>query len=250
MKKFLAAILCLCVLLGTCVMGVSAADKVYALTLGVHKYSVNNTPSDGSGVASVSYTRHKDGSTGNANHLYDVTPGEVFTVETKLKEGQEGYYTFVAWLDENGVIVGETQKMEVTMDSSKTLIAAYAEVSNRYIASYSIIDGDGKISASSNRVNFQGEDCISVLEGADVTFKFTPAKENYAVRMELNGQRVSIVAYSVRTLVDAVKGGQIKDAFNAIVNFVKYCMGKEATYTVKNVHDDVDFAVKFVKTAF
>lgn len=249
MKKIIAAILCLCLLMGTCVMGVSAAEKVYSLTMGVHKYSVNNTVSDGAGIASVTYVRQKDGSTGSANRLYDIEKGEKFTVTTALKEGQEAYYAFLGWIDMDGVIISHDYTIEVTMDSSKAVFAVYTECADRYVVSYGY-SGTGKVSASSDRVSFPGTDCISVLKGASVTFKFTPAKDCYAVYVKVDGQKVSMLGYSLRSLKTAVTDGKIKDVFSAIINYVKFLLGKEATYTIENVQADCTFEVGFMKPYF
>ena len=53
MKKVLAFVLCVIFtfgVFGVCANAETATEKVYALTMGVHKYSANNTVSDGSGV--------------------------------------------------------------------------------------------------------------------------------------------------------------------------------------------------------
>ena len=70
MKRVLALVMTLCLAFTTVSFAARGADKYYALTMGVHKYAGNNTVVDASGIASVTYYRHKDGSTGSANHIY------------------------------------------------------------------------------------------------------------------------------------------------------------------------------------
>lgn len=249
MKKILAAILCFCLLLGTCAMGVSAAEKVYSLTMGVHKYSVNSTVSDGADIATVTYTRQKDGSTGSANRLYDIENGEKFTVSTALKDGQEAFYAFLGWMDMDGAIISHETTIELTMDCSKAVFAVYTECANRYVISYSYT-GTGSVSASCNKTAYAGTDCLSVMHGSSVTFKMSPSKDFYVSTIKVDGEKVSMLSYSVRTLKAAVSDGNIKGVFNAIINYVKFLMGKEATYTLENVTADHTFAVSFQRPYF
>lgn len=249
MKKMIAVILCLCMLAGACVTGVCAAEKVYSLTMGVHKYSVNNTVSDGADIADVTYVRQKDGSTGSANRLYDIEKDEKFTVTTELKAGQEAYYSFLGWIDMDGVIISHAYTIELTMDESKAVFAVYTECADRFMVSYGC-SGVGKVSASSDRVSYAGPDCISVLKGASVTFKFTPSKDYYAVYLKVDGQKVSMLGYSLRALKTAIADGNIKNVFSAIVNYVKFLLGKEASYTIEDVQKDFTFEVGFMRPFF
>lgn len=249
MKKILAAMLCFCLLLGTCMLGSSAADKVYSLTMGVHKYSVNNTVSDGADIATVTYTRQKDGSTGSANRLYDIEKDEKFTVTTAIKDGQEAYYAFLGWIDMDGALISHETTIELTMDSSKAVFAVYTECANRYVITYTCT-GTGSVSASCNKTAYPGVDCMSVMHGSSVTFKMSPSKDFYVSTIKVDGEKVSMLAYSVRTLKKAVSDGNVKGAFNAVLNYVKFLLGKDATYTLENITADHTFAVSFQRPYF
>lgn len=249
MKKFLALVMTLCLLACTGSVAASGAEKVYALTMGVYKYSANSTVSDGSGVATVTYLRRKDGSTGSANRIYDIESGEVFTLTTAVQEGQEAVYTFLCWLDENGAVIGKEPTLELTMDSSKAAFAAYAEIADRHVLTYTVV-GDGKVSVSSDRPLMQGDGCVSVLHGARADIRFTPGKDYTAFSLKVDGRKVSFLANAFGTLSAAVKAGKIKDAFNALFNIVNFFIGNEAVYTISSVETDVAVEVSFMKSAF
>ena len=249
MKKLLALVMTLCLLACIGSVAASGADKVYALTMGVHKYSVNNTVSDGSSVASVTYVRHKDGSTGSANRIYDIEQGETFTLTTAVKAGQEDFYTFVCWIDENGSIIGDEPTLELTIERSGAAFATYAENANRHVLTYTVV-GEGKISVSSDREPMQGEGCVSILHGASAEIRFTPAADYATYYVKVDGKKVSFLANAGGALADAVKAGKIKDAFNALLNIVRFFIGMEAVYTIPVVDHDVTFEVGFMKSAF
>ena len=255
MKKILAFVLCMIFAFGTLCIGASAAEestepeKVYALTMGIHKYSVNNTVTDGAGVASLTFLRHSTGEEGSQNKIFDVKKGEKFTLTTKLNDGMEKFYSFVAWVDGKGVVLGTDTSIEITVDSSVAVFATYAETATRYMVTYSHI-GEGNISVSSNMPMQQGDGCVSVLEGADVTFKFTPA-ENFSVyTIKLDGRRVDMLTYSVERFIRFIKEGEIKTAFEAIINFFKIWLGKEGVFEVENVETNLVFEVGFMEPYF
>ncbi len=252
MKKVLAFVLCVIFtfgVFGVCANAETATEKVYALTMGVHKYSVNNTVSDGSGVAVVSFKRNSTGEEGSLNKIYDITKGETFTLTTQVKEGLESFYAFVAWVDGDGVVLGKEPTIEITVDASKAVFATYAENASRYNIEYSHV-GEGSVSVSSNFPMQQGEGTVSVMSGADATIKFSPA-ENYSVYfVKVNGEKFNMFKYACDRFVAFIKDGNIKDAFSEIVNFVKILIGKEGTLVIENIAEDYTFEVGFIKPAF
>lgn len=247
MKRLFAFLLVICLLLcGT--LGVCAADKVYALTMGVHKHSANNTVSDGASVATVRYTRLKTGETGSADKIFDVASGEEFDLTSTPVDGQEDYYTFIGWFDGNGVLISQEATLHVVFtDKSQAFFAGYAEAANRCVFTYLCTSGEGKLSVSSDKPLQQGDQCASVVCGANVTVSFAPAKNYITTYLRVNGRRVSMTANTARMLSLAVKSGKIKDVFNALVNYVKYWIGKEAKFTVENVTCDTTFEVGFIQ---
>ena len=249
MKRVLSLLMTLCLLVSLGSVAAEGADKVYALTMGVHKYAVNNTVVDASGVASVTYVRHKDGTTGCANRLYDVGYGETFTLTTAVKEGQEDYYTFVCWLDERGVVIGRETTLDLTIDGSKTAFAAYVETADRHLATYKIV-GEGSVCVSSDYEVFQGDGCASLLHGARADFRFTPAKGYAAYYVKIDGEKVSFLANAFGTFSAAVKEKRIKDAFNALLNVMRFFIGGQAVYSVPVVDRDMTFEVGFMKSVF
>lgn len=250
MKKFLAIVLCLIFTLGAFSVCASAADeKVYALTMGVHKYSVNNTVSDGSNVATVTFTRTSTGETGSQDKIFDIAKDETFTLTTSVKEGMENFYSFIAWIDGDGVVLGKEPTLEVTVDSSKAVFAAYVENASRHTITYSH-KGEGSVSVSSNLPMQQGDAAVSVMNGANAVIKFSPA-ENYSVYIiKLNGEKFNMFTYACDRFVRFIKDGNIKDAFNEIINFFKIWAGKEGTLVLENVDKDYTFEVGFIKPAF
>ncbi len=248
MKKVLALVMTLCLLACMGSVAASGAGRVYALTMGVHKYSVNSTPADGGSIATVTYLRHKDGSTGSANRIYDIEAGETFTLTTAVKAGQEDYFTFLCWLDEKGAIIGKEPTLELTIDGSKAAFAAYAENADRHLLTYTVV-GSGKVSVSSDRPLMQGDGCVSLLHGASASIRFTPALGYSTYYLKVNGEKVSFLQNAFGTLSAAVKGGKIKDVFNAALNFVRFFIGMEAVYTIPSVEKDTTFEVGFMKSA-
>ncbi len=249
MKRVLALAATLCLLVCMGAVAVHGADKVYALTMGVHKYSADSTVSDGSGVASVTYKRHKDGSTGSTNRIYDVERGETFTLTTAVKEGQETFFTFIGWLDENGSVIGTETTLELTIDSSKAAFAAYVENADRHVLTYTVV-GEGKVAVSSDHPVFQGDGCVSLLHGASAEIRFTPAENHSTYYLKVDGRRVSFLRNAFGALAAAVKDGQVKDAFSALVNIVRFFIGGEAVYTIPVVEADCTFEVGFMKPFF
>ena len=249
MKKPLAILLAVCTLVCAFSIGVTAAEKVFALTMGVHQYSVNSTVSDGSDIASVIYTRHKTGAIGSANRIYDIQNGEQFTLTTAVKEGQETYYAFIGWLDADGAVISTEPTLELTMDSSKTAIAAYSEIADRHVLTYSVA-GEGSVSVSSDHKLYEGEGCVSILHGASASIKMTPAKNHSIFYLKVNGQKVGFLQNAVSALRDAAQSGNFKNILNALVNVVKFCLGKDAVYTIPSVEADTTFEVGFLKPYF
>ncbi len=248
MKRLLALAMTLCLLVCTGSVAVEGADKVYALTMGVRRYSADNAVIDG-GVATVTYTRHKDGSTGSAGRIYDISSGETFTLTTAVREEQKNFYAFVGWLDENGALIGTQTTLEVTMDSSKAAFAVYAENADRHVLTYTVV-GEGKVSVSSDHPVETGVGCASILHGASALVAFAPAKGYSAYYVKVDGQKVSFLHNACGTLSDAVKSGRIRDAFNALVNIVRFFLGGEAVYTIPVVQADMTFEVGFIKPFF
>lgn len=248
MKRILALAVALCLLCCTCAVAVSGADKVYALTMGVHRYAANNTVTDGSGVASVTYFRHKDGTSGSANHIYNVESGERFTLTTAVKEGQENNFSFLCWLDMDGVVIGRETTLELTIDSSKAAFAVYVENADRHLLTYKVV-GEGKVSVFSDLPVFQGDDCVSLLHGARAEIHFTPAKAYTAYYLKVNGQKVSFFANAFDAFDSALKARAFRDAFGALLNMAKFVIGLEAVYTISPIEADVTFEVGFMKSA-
>ncbi len=248
MKRSASLLLVVCLLLCTCMTGAQAAEnKVYALTMGVHKYAANHTVTDGSSIGKVTYLRHKDGSTGSVNRIYDIEPGEKFTLTTELNPDQKGFYTFVCWLDIDSAIVSSDPVLEVTMDSSKAYFAAYAENASRHLVTYKVTDGEGSVSIASDRGIYTGVGCASVLHGASATVKISPAKEYSAYALVVGGKRVSMLGYTARSLAHAAKSADFKGVFQAILNCVKYLIGLDATYTIPSVTEDILVEISFFK---
>ena len=184
MKRILAFILCIIMTFGAFSVFANAATveddgKLYAVTMGIRKYSANETVESADGFASVTYTRHSTGETGSQDKIYNVKKGETFTLTTKLNEGLENFYTFVAWVDGKGIILSKETSIEVTVDASVAVFAAYAENTSRHTVVYSVI-GEGEVSVSSNLPLQSADGIVSVMEGANVTFEFTP-EEEYSV---------------------------------------------------------------------
>ena len=248
MKRTAALLLTMCVLLCTCMIGAAAdGNKVYALTMGVHKYAANHTVRDGSSIAEVIYVRRKDGTEGSANCIYDIEPGETFTLKTKLKDNQKDFYTFCCWLDINSEIISTDPEIEVVMDSSKAFFAAYVESTGRHVVTYRVADGKGSVSLSSNREIYQGKGCASVLHGASATIKFSPDGAYSTYALTVNGQRVSMLAFTVRGLVREAKEADVKGLFNVLFNYIKYLLGWDAAYTIDEITDDTLIEVRFTK---
>ena len=248
MKRLIALILCACMLVCAVCFGAHAEGKTYALTMGVHKYAANHTVTDGSAIAEVTYLRHKDGSQGSANRIYDIEEGEVFTITTAVKAGQEENYAFVAWLDINSVIVSRETTIEVVMDRSQAYFATYVETIDRHVVTCRVADGEGSIAAvSSDKELYLGDGCASVLHGASVTVRFTPAKNYSVYALTVDGMRVSMAANTLRSFGAALKKADFKGMFNALVNHVKFLIGKDATYTIPEILDDTLVEVRFIK---
>ena len=106
MKRFISIVLTVSLLVCCGIVGVQAG-KVYALTMGVRKYSANSTVTDGSSIATVRYTRLSDGTSGVADKIFDVQPGEEFELTTMPAEEQAERYAFIGWFDGNGVLLSE-----------------------------------------------------------------------------------------------------------------------------------------------
>lgn len=249
MKRILALVMTLCLLLSAGAVAAEGADKVYALTMGVHKYAGNNTVTDASGVASVTYYRHKDGSTGSANRIYDVESGERFTLTTAVREGQEEFFSFLCWLDEYGRVIGNEPTLEVTVEQSTAAFATYVENASRHLLTYKIV-GEGSVSVSSDHQVFSGDGCASLLHGASAEIHFTPAKNYSTYYLKVDGQKIPFLPNALDRLGSAVRSGKIKSVFNALLNIVKFYIGREAIYTISSVEDDCTFEVGFMKTPF
>ena len=136
MKRTAAFILAFCLLFSCGVTCTQAADKVYALTMGVRRQDVNQTVSDGASVAVVTYTRLKDGTSGSANKIFDVEYGEVFYLQTRLISGQEDRYVFLGWFDGDGVLLSHASDLRVEIDGSKAVFAAYGEIAAHSLFTY------------------------------------------------------------------------------------------------------------------
>ncbi|MBQ7540752.1 MAG: hypothetical protein IJT44_00500 [Clostridia bacterium] len=249
MKKTIAVLLAFCTVFSMLSLAAHAAEKVYALTMGVHRYAANSTVADGSDIAEVTYTRHATGETGSADRIYDVRAGETFTLETAVKAEMADYFMFIAWLDVNGEIIGREPTLELTMDSSKAAFATYAEIADRHVLTYTVV-GEGTVSVSSDLKLKDGDGCVSVLHGARASVKFTPAKGYSASYIKVDGDRVSFLQNATAALGDAIRSGKIKSVFNALLNIVKYYIGKEAVYTIASVKSDMTFEVGFTKPYF
>lgn len=249
MKRITAFFLTACLLVCSGLVAVRAADKVYALTMGVRKYDLNNTVSDGASVATVTYKRLLDGSTGSANVLFDIAPGEEFILTSAVAQGQENHYAFLGWFDGDGVLLTREAELSVTMDRSQARFAAYVEIADRHLVTYSCV-GEGKISVSSNRELQQGVGCASVLHNSSVTFTFTPAKNYSVYYIKLNDKKVTMLAYTWNALQSAVGKGDFKGVFNVLLNHIKFLLAKETKYTVESVTDDITFEVGFMKPYF
>lgn len=243
MKRIFA--FCMALVLMMSVLAFGASAKVYALTMGVHKYGANNTVSDGSDIATVTYFRHKDESTGTQNKIYDIEFGEVFTLTTAVKEGKENEYVFCGWLNQDGEIISTSDTITLTFDGSKTAIAVYAESASRYVLTYLVQKGEGSLSVSSNRPLYQGDECVSIFGGADATIKFTPGK-GYSVRyIRVNGRDQSFVLNNFDTMESCLLNKDIKGFFNGFLNLIKYLIHQEATFTIRNIEADTLFEIGF-----
>lgn len=249
MKRIIALLLCTCTLAcSLCIVAHAENKKVYALTMGVHKYAANHTVTDGSSIAEVKYLRHKDGTEGSTDRIYDIEEGEVFTLTTAVKEGQEDKFTFVAWLDINSEIISRETTIEVVMDRSKAYFATYVETLDRHVVTTCVAHGEGSISAvSSSRELYIGDGCASVLHGASATVKFSPAKGYSTYALAVDGVRVSMIGNTARSFFAAMKKADFKGMFNALLNHIKYLIGKEATYTIPEILDDTLVEVSFIK---
>ncbi len=249
MKKVLALVMTLCLL--ACMGSVAAegAVKVYSLTMGVYKHAANSTVSDGSGVASVTYVRHSNGTTGSANRIYDVAEGETFTLTTAVREGQEDFYSFLCWLDEKGSVIGSEPTLELTMDGSKTAFAAYVEIADRHIVTYTIV-GEGSVTVSSDHEVFQGVGCASLLHGASAVIRFSPAADYATAYLKVNGEKVSLLSNAFSALSAAVKERSFKAFLNALLNVVKFFVSRDVVYSIPCVEQDVSLEVGFTKSAF
>ena len=246
MKRILSLMLTVCLLAYCGMAGTQAADKVYALTMGVHIFNANSTVTDGSSIATVRYMRLSDGTSGVADKVFDVQPGEEFDLATEPAEGQAERYAFIGWFDGNGVLLSEEETIHVVMDSSKAVFAGYVEITRRCILTC-IWDGEGSLSASSDRLLEQGDGCITLLGGANATVTIRPANRFSGYTMKLNGKRVTMIENTVRMLSAAVEKKSIKGVFNAIVNHVRFLLAADARYTIENITEDTTFEVRFKK---
>ncbi len=247
MKRVLALVMTLCLAFTTVSFAARGADKYYALTMGVHKYAGNNTVVDASGIASVTYYRHKDGSTGSANHIYDIAEGEQFTLTTEIRQEQKEFFTFLCWLDEYGTVIGKEPTLEITVDRSRAAFATYVENASRHLLTYKIV-GEGSVSVSSDHQVFSGYGCVSLLHGASAEIHFAPGKGGSAYYIKVDGEKVAFLPNALEQLGAAVKGGKIKAVFQALLNIVKFYIGKEAVYTIKRVEHDCTFEVGFMRS--
>ena len=249
MKRVWAFVMAACLLLCCGIVGVQAADKVYALTMGVRKYNANNTSTDGSAIAVVRYTRLSDGTSGTVNKLFDIQPGEEFVLTSAPAEGQAAYYAFVGWFDGDGAQISKEETLRIVMDGSKAVFAGYAETADRYVLMYTCV-GEGKLSVSSDRFLQQGDGCVSVMSGASATVTITPAK-NYSVYfIKVNGEKVTMFANTAQVLSAAAQRRDVKGVFRALVNYVKFLLAKETKYTIATITGDTTFEVGFMKPYF
>ena len=246
MKRFFAFFLSVCLLFSCGLIGVQAADKVYALTMGVRKYDANSTVSDGSSIAVVQYSRLSDGTSGSVNKIFDIAPGEEFDLSSTLAEGQSEQYAFIGWFDGNGALLSKEKILHLTIDRSKAVFAGYVEIANRHILTYSYV-GEGKISVSSNRAMQPGDGCASLLDGASATITFTPAKNYSVFFIKVNGQKVTMLGQTVHMLSAAVQDKNVKGIFITLLNYVKFLLAKETKYTIENITADTTFEVGFIK---
>ena len=249
MKKTIAILLTFCIAFSALAFGAYADDKVYALTMGVYKYAANHTVSDGGDIATVTYLRHSTGETGSANHLYDVRAGEVFTLTTAVNADQEAYYAFNCWLDMRGAIISYEPTLEITIDGSTAVFAAYTERADRHLVTC-VIHGEGSVSFSSDHRIEQGIECATIMHGASVSIKLTPAKKYCVTGIKVNGEKVSFMKNAFTQVGNAVQTGKIKNVFNALLNIVKFCIGKDVVYTIPSITADTTFEVTFYKSFF
>lgn len=248
MKRVLTILITLCML--ACMGSVAAegAVKVYALTMGVRRNAVNNTVVDASSIATVTYVRHLNGTTGSADRIYDVMEGETFTLTTAVKEGQEDFYAFLCWIDEKGAVIGQETTLELTMDSSKAAFATYVEAASRHLVTYKIV-GEGSVSVSSDREVIQGVGCASLLHGASAKIRFLPARGYSTYYLKVNGEKVSFQSNPIPDFYAAVKAGGIKNILGALLKVVKYFLNRETVYTIPCVDQDITIEVGFMKAA-
>ena len=241
--------LAVCLLACCGIIGVQAADKVYALTMGVRKYSANSTVSDGSSIATIHYTRLSDGTSGVADKIFDVQPGEAFTLTTEPAVEQIERYAFIGWFDGNGVLLSTDETIYVVVDRSTAVFAGYVEIAARRILTYTWT-GEGSLSASSDRLAERGDGCIALVDGANATVTIKPANIFSVYVMKLNGKRVTMIENTARMLSVAIEKKDAKGAFKAIVNFVKFLLIRDAEYTIENITEDTTFEVEFVYPYF
>ena len=249
MKKVLALLMTLCLLVCVGSIAAEGAVKVYALTMGVRRNAANNTVMDASGIATVTYVRHLNGTTGSADRIYDVMEGETFTLTTAVKEGQEGFYSFLCWIDENGAVIGQETTLELTMDSSKAAFATYVETASRHLVTYKIV-GEGSVSVSSDREVIQGVGCASLMHGASAKIRFSPARGYSTYSLKVNGENVSFLSNPIPELYAAVKAGGIKNILGALFRVVKYFLNRETVYSIPCIDQDITIEVGFMKNAF
>ena len=249
MKRTAAFILAFCLLFSCGMTCTQAADKVYALTMGVRRQDVNQTVSDGASVAVVTYKRMKDGTSGSANKIFDVEYGEVFYLQAQLIPGQENSYTFIGWCDGDGVLLSRELVLCIEIDSSKAVFAVYGEIAAHNLFTYTY-QGKGRMSVSSDKPMQNGDGVASVPRGANVTVKFSPARKYMVAYIKLNGQKVFMTDNFMDSINAAARNGKIRDFFGAVWNYVKFLSGIDAEYLVENVTADTTFEVKFMKKAF
>lgn len=249
MKRILSLIVTVCLLMCCSMVGAQAAGKMYALTMGVRKYDANSTASDGSSIATVRYTRLSTGASGSVNRIYDILPDEEFDLTSAVAEGQENNYAFIGWFDGDGALLSQEETLHIVMDKSRAVFAAYVEIANRHILTYSCV-GEGKISVSSDHVLQQGDGCASILDGANATITFTPAKPYSVCFIKVNGQKVTVLQNTAHMLSAAVQKKDVEGAFKAILNYIKFLLAQETKYTIENITADTTFEVGFMKPFF
>lgn len=251
---------------------VSLAAKLHTVTTGVRFFGANSKNLVANEIAKVTVYVHRDvyGNNDKGEPIYkkavsdtisDLADGDLVYFETQLKDADnQKFYAFNCWINGSNEVQEKGENKPIgdfdvhrtkvyTVSGDIALYANYVEIVDRHTISFScegegaIVYADGEKSIA-NREVFTGEGQVSVLDGRDAYFTFTP-KEGYEVaHVYVDGEK------DVTSFLTLVTSGNILDALQELIKagtVTTEGVKASGTYTFKKVDKDHTIHVVFQK---